>query len=86
MHRAVLEVRALAPACLNIDALAAEMRICKGANERYAAGMKHRQPDVYTDTMLWIMDGRRSWNRRRGKKGKRRTGRTRSRVDCRRSL
>jgi len=27
--------------------------------------MKRRQPvDLYTDTMLWIMDGRRSWNRK----------------------
>src|ERR1700722_972110 len=66
-------------ACLNIDAIAAETQICQRVSVRCPAGMKRSQPDVYTDTMLWIMDGRRSWNRRRGKKkGKQGTRRARS--------
>jgi hypothetical protein len=41
------------------------MRIAIGPTGRYASHMKRRQrPDLYTDTMLWIMDGRRSWNRK----------------------
>jgi hypothetical protein len=41
------------------------MRIALAQNTRHAALMQRRQPqDLYTDTMLWIADGRRSWNRK----------------------
>ena len=34
----------------------------------YASGTKRRPPaDVYFDTLMWIADGRRSWNRKQPK-------------------
>ena len=42
-----------------------DIRDGEGTQGRYACDMKRRQPpDTYTDTMLWIADGRRSWNRK----------------------
>jgi hypothetical protein len=56
---------------LHFCAITPDMPAVSSAAERYACGMKtprkakkRAKPDVYFDTLMWIHDGRRSWNRK----------------------